>query len=41
MKTLAGATPVQWSFYSQEEYTEDSLIEVVMNMLPFEVCALL
>jgi hypothetical protein len=35
-----GATPVL-SFYSQEDYNEDALIEVVMNMLPFEVCAML
>ena len=42
IKTLGGgATPVQWSFYTQDEYSEDSLIEVVMNMLPFEVCAML
>jgi hypothetical protein len=40
IKTLGGATPVL-SFYTQEEYCEDSLIEVVMNMLPFEVCAML
>jgi hypothetical protein len=41
MKTLGGATAVQWSFYCQEDYVEDSMIEVVMNMLPFEVCAML
>ena len=35
-----GATPVL-SFYSQDDYNEDALIEVVMNMLPFEVCAML
>ena len=41
IKTLdGGATPVL-SFYSQDEYNEDALIEVVMNMLPFEVCAML
>ena len=41
IKTLdGGATPVL-SFYTQEEYNEDALIEVVMNMLPFEVCAML
>jgi hypothetical protein len=39
MKTSSsGATPVHWSFYSQEELEEDTIIEVVMNMLPFEVC---
>jgi len=40
IKTLGGATPVL-SFYTQDEYSEDALIEVVMNMLPFEVCAML
>ena len=35
-----GGTPVL-SFYSQQDYDEDALIEVVMNMLPFEVCAML
>jgi hypothetical protein len=40
IKTLGGATPVL-SFYTPDEYCEDSLIEVVMNMLPFEVCAML
>jgi hypothetical protein len=39
MKTLGGATPVHWSFYSQDEFVDDTIIEVVMNMLPFEVCA--
>jgi hypothetical protein len=35
-----GGTPVL-SFYSQQDYDEDAVIEVVMNMLPFEVCAML
>ncbi len=41
VKTLGGATPVQSSFYSQEDFIDDTIIEVVMNMLPFEVCAML
>ena len=39
MKTSSsGATPVQWSFYGQNDMMEDTIIEIVMNMLPFEVC---
>jgi hypothetical protein len=37
----AGATPVQWSFYSQADFMEDTITEVVMNMLPFEVIGFL
>jgi hypothetical protein len=37
----AGATPVQWSFYSQADFLEDTITEVVMNMLPFEVIGFL
>jgi hypothetical protein len=37
MKSGSGATPVLWAVYSQADFVEDTVTEVIMNMLPFEV----
>jgi hypothetical protein len=35
------STPLHMMVYTQQDFEHDTLVEVVMNMLPFEVCHLL